>query len=136
GDSPPAELPTPPPPPPPPPPAQVTGERRLPSVTWRSVGIGLLLIPVNAYWLVQMEQIRYSAHPTTVSLFFNAVFILLVVTLANALVGRLLPRIALRRGELLAIYAMIAVASALPAHDLQQILVPMLVWPYRFLEQN
>src|SRR5437763_3809595 len=107
-----------------------------PSVTARSLLIGLLLIPVNAYWLVQMEQSRYSAHPTTVSLFFNAVFILLAVTLVNALVGRVLPRAALRRGELLAIYAMIAVASALPAHDLQQILVPMLVWPYRFLEQN
>lgn len=103
---------------------------------WRGLVIGLLLIPVNAWWLVQMERVRYSAHPTTVSLFFNAVFILLVVTVANAGIGRLWPRAALGRGELLLVYTIIAVASTLPAHDLQQILVPMLVWPYRFREQN
>src|SRR5438128_2420498 len=38
------------------------------AVTWRSVLVSLLLIPPNAYWIVQMEIIRYSAHPTTISL--------------------------------------------------------------------
>jgi uncharacterized protein DUF6785/uncharacterized protein DUF6784 len=103
-----------------------------PAVTWRSVGLSLFLIPVNAYWLVQMERIRYSAHPTTVSLFFNAVFILLVVTLLNALIGRYRPDWALRRGELYVIYISMALSSTLPAHDLQQILVPMLVWPFKY----
>src|SRR5947207_1771056 len=65
--------------------------------TWRAFLIGVLLIPVNAYWLVQMERIRYSAHPTTVSLFFNAVFILLALTVLNALVGRQWPRAAMNR---------------------------------------
>jgi len=107
-----------------------------PALTWRSCGLSLLLIPVNAYWLVQMERIRYSAHPTTVSLFFNAVFILLVVTLVNALVGRQWPRAALRRGELYVIYVSMALASTLPAHDLQQILIPMLVWPFKYRERT
>ncbi len=106
------------------------------AVTFRALLIAGLLIPVNAYWLVQMERIRYSAHPTTVSLFFNAVFLLLVVTVANAVVGRWRERWALERGELLLIYTIMAVASTLPAHDLQQILVPMLLWPFRFREQN
>lgn len=104
--------------------------------TWRAFLIGVLLIPANAYWLVQMERIRYSAHPTTVSLFFNAVFILLALTVLNALVGRWRPRAALHRGELLLIYVMMTVSSTLPAHDLQQILVPMLVWPFRFRDQH
>jgi hypothetical protein len=95
----------------------------------------LLLIPANAYWLVQMERIRYSAHPTTVSLFFNAVFILLVVTVINAGIGRWLPRAALRRGELYVVYLTMALSSTLPAHDLQQILVPMLVWPYKYADR-
>src|SRR3569833_3391172 len=69
-----------------------------PAVTWRSTLISLVLIPVNAYWLVQMERIRYSAHPTTVSLFFIAVFIVLVVMLGSALVGHYRPTWALRRG--------------------------------------
>jgi hypothetical protein len=104
------------------------------AVTWRSLLISLLLIPPNAYWLVQMEIVRYSAHPTTISLFFNVVFLLLVVTVINAGVARLWRRAALNRGELLVVYAMLAVASCLPAHDLQQIMVPMLSWPYRFAD--
>src|SRR5216110_37410 len=78
------------------------------AVTWRSLLISVLLIPPNAYWLVQMERVRYSAHPTTISLFFNVVFILLLVTLVNAAVARLWPRAAMNRGELLVVYAMLA----------------------------
>src|SRR5437667_1993886 len=104
------------------------------AVTWRSLLISLLLIPPNAYWIVQMERVRYSAHPTTISLFFNVVFILLVVTVLNAGLARLWPRAAMNRGELLVVYGMLAVASCLPAHDLEQILVPMLSWPYRFAD--
>jgi hypothetical protein len=102
------------------------------AVTWRSLLIGLLLIPANAYWLVQMERVRYSAHPTTISLFFNVIFILLVVTVINAGIARLSRRAAMNRGELLVVYGMLAVASCMPAHDFQQVLVPMLNWPYRF----
>lgn len=106
-----------------------------PAITWRSVLLSLLLIPANAYWQVQMEQIRYSAHPTTVSLFFNAVFILLAVTLLNALVGKIRAGWALRRGELYVIYVAIAIASTLPSHDLQQILVPSLMWPFKYQDR-
>jgi len=101
-------------------------------VTWRSVGLGVVLIPVNAYWVVQMEIIRYSAHPTTVSLFFNAVFSLLVVVLLNFGLRRLRPRWALARGELLVVYTMVCIGSCLAGHDWSQVLVPMLSWPYRF----
>jgi hypothetical protein len=106
------------------------------AVTWRSLLIALLLIPVNSYWIVQMERVRYSSHPTTISLFFNVVFILLVVTLLNMLVSRRFPRAALVRGELLVIYAMLAVASTPAAHDMFQVLVPMLAWPYRFADDS
>src|ERR1051326_1273102 len=53
------------------------------AVTWRSVLLCLILLPINAYWVVQMEVVRYSAHPTTISLFFNTIFILLCLTLIN-----------------------------------------------------
>src|SRR5712691_228987 len=74
------------------------GERAAPAasllraVTWRSLLVSLLLIPPNAYWIVQMERVRYSAHPTTISLFFNVVFILLVVTVLNAGLAHLARR--------------------------------------------
>lgn len=115
------------------------------AVTARVCAIGFVLIWVNAYWLVQMERIRYSAHPTTISLFFNAIFILLVLTLVNAAVGRAARALGsgrgrgftpLQRGELYALYTIVAIGSTPPAHDTLQILVPMLVWPFRFREQR
>jgi hypothetical protein len=107
-----------------------------PAVTWRSMLLSLILIPANAYWLIQMEVIRYSAHPTTVSLFFNAVFILLVVTLLNALVGRYRPSWALRRGELYVVYVSMALASALAGHDTIQVFTPMLTWPFQHKDRT
>src|SRR5690242_3532848 len=61
------------------------------SISWKGVLAGILLLWPNAYWQVQMEIIRGSAHPTTVSLFYNCIFILLVVTLANRLVAAIRP---------------------------------------------
>ena len=47
---------------------------------WRAVVIGTLLLPANAYWIASGE-----ATSTTVSLFFNIVFILFVLLLLNLL---------------------------------------------------
>jgi len=99
------------------------------STTLRAILIGLLLLPVNAYWVVNMEIIRYSAHPTTLSLFFNCVFELLVLTLINAGIRRVKPGAALSQGELLVIYSMLGLGSALCGHDSLQVLVPMMAWP-------
>ena len=99
-------------------------------VTVRAVAIGLILIPLNSYWVVQMELFRYSAHPTTVSLFFNAVFILLVVHLLAGLAGRISPRLALSQGELLLIYTMVCVGSCMASHDFAQVLLPTLSWSF------
>jgi hypothetical protein len=109
-----------------------SGARPGPAVTWRAVLLGLLLIPLNSYWVVQMEIIRYSAHPTTISLFFNLLFILFVLVLLNSLIARFFPRFIFRRGELLVVYAMLAIGSTLCSHDMYQVLVPMLAWPWRF----
>jgi len=99
-------------------------------ITWRSLLVAAVLIPLNAYWLVQMEIVRYSAHPTTVSLLFNAIFLLLVLTGLNFLAARLLPGRELAQAELLAIYAMVCVASAIAGHDFVQVLAPSLAWPF------
>lgn len=109
---------------------QARGSERREGVTWRSLLIATLLIPINAFWLFQMDIIRYSAHATTVSLFFNVVFIILVLTAANLVVHRFAPRLALCQGELMVIYTMLAIASAICGHDSLEILVPMLTWPF------
>lgn len=101
-----------------------------PALTVRAVTIACLLLPLNAYWITQMAVVRYQGHPTTVSLFFNAVFILFALRVLNDGVRRLLPRLALRRGELIVIYAMVTLASALCGHDLVQVVAPQIIMPY------
>ncbi|MBD3292656.1 MAG: hypothetical protein GF393_07000 [Armatimonadia bacterium] len=96
----------------------------------RAVLIACLLLPLNAYWITQMAVVRYQGHPTTVSLFFNAIFILFVLRLLNDVVRRIIPRLALERGELIVIYAMVTLASALCGHDLVQVVTPQFVMPY------
>ena len=57
-------------------------------VTPRAVALALVLMPLNAYWVTKMEVVRYLGHPTTISLFFNVVFILTILIALNALVRR------------------------------------------------
>jgi len=108
------------------------GVSHLRGVTWRSVGLAVLIIPLNAYWQIQMEVVRYSAHPTTVSLLFNAIFILLVLTGANALLARWRPKRALTQAELLTTYGMVCIGSCIAGHDGVQVLVPQIPWPWQF----
>ena len=101
------------------------------SVTVRAVLIALLIMPVNAFWVVMMERIRYSAHPTTISIFFNCIFILVVLTLINrGICMTRFKKFALSQGELLLIYSMQCIGSCMAGHDFGQILVPSLTWPY------
>ncbi|HJN16589.1 MAG TPA: DUF6785 family protein [Armatimonadota bacterium] len=103
-------------------------------VTWRSILIPCLIIPLNAYWLIQMEVVRYSAHPTTVSLLFNTIFILIVLTVLNALFAKMAPKRALNQAELLTIYGMVSIGTCIAGHDGLQVLVPMIPWPWRFAD--
>src|SRR4051794_31865960 len=69
----------------------------------RAISLGVLLILANHVWIVYLEIVRYS-FPTIVSPFFNAIFCLFLLTLANMRLARRGSRLALNRLELLAIY--------------------------------
>lgn len=101
------------------------------ALTWRSFLLCLVLLPVNSYWVVQMEVVRYSAHPTTISLLFNTVFILLVLTVLNKLISSRIPRIALQRAELLLVYTVLCIGSCVSGHDMLEVFVPMLTWTFK-----
>ena len=73
---------------------------------WRAVFIGTLLLPANAYWIASGE-----ATSTTVSLFFNIIFILFVLLLLNLLLKQIAPHAALNQGELLIVYVMLSISS-------------------------
>lgn len=103
-----------------------------PGVTWRSLLLALLLIPPNCWWVIEVEIVHYSGHPTCLSLFSHAVFSLFVVILANLLLRRFRPRWALTQGELVVTYTLVCLASSLCGHDMLQLLVPALSHVARF----
>jgi len=103
---------------------------RQPRVSFRAVMIGAALIPLCCMWVVQSEILWYSGEPTTISLFYHVVFILMILIGINLGVRRVFPKRALDSGELLTVYIMLCLASAVCGHDMIQILVPMLVFPH------
>jgi len=96
------------------------------SVSSRAIVIGLILIPINCYWIVQIEVTQYSAQPTIVSLIFTVVFSMFVLISLNLLLKRFLPKSALHQGELVVIYMMLSVTSATAGHSTLEILIPIL----------
>lgn len=92
-------------------------------ITFRSLVIALVLIPLNCYWIIQVEIVWYSGHPTCISLFQNPVFSLLVVAILSILLKRI-KVFHLSETELLFIYVSVVMSSAVASHDLIQILVP------------
>jgi len=88
----------------------------------RALTIGLVLSGVNCYWLI-MCLFWEQSHPTVISLFFNVIFSVFVLALLNLLLKRFLPGRALSRGELLTIYVMLCMASAMGAQDMVQVLI-------------
>ena len=94
------------------------------NVTLRAVIVGMLLIPVNTYFIMGNHLKYWSTLPTTISLIYNAIISLLFLIGFNFLIQRLTPRFALRHGEFMTIYVMLSVSSALAGHDMIQTVMP------------
>lgn len=108
-----------------------TGAAAALGITPRAVLIGLLLIPANAWWLIEIEYVRYSDNVTTSALFFNAIGLLLLLVALNAGLRRVLPRFVLAPGELVVIYVMVVLATNLAGHDQLQILFTTITYMVR-----
>ena len=106
------------------------------SVRYRAFVVSVILIPINIYWNVQMELVRYSGLPTTISLFFNVIFNLLVLSLANIGIKRFFGKTLFKSGELSTIYVMLSIASGIGGHSMMQILPPMLGHPFWFATEE
>jgi hypothetical protein len=107
-------------------------EKYISGVTLRAIIIALLIIPLNNYWIFTTEIVRYAGHPTTISLFYNSIFMLLLLVGVNQILRRVAPRWIFSQGELITIYIMINIASALAGHDMIQVLVPEMGHPFKF----
>lgn len=89
-------------------------------VTLRAILLGLILIPINNYWITVIEVRWYALDGTCLPLFVTPIFILFMLSLPNLWIKRHLPRYALSRAELLTVYVMVVMAAALASHDLIQ----------------
>ncbi|MDO8684438.1 MAG: hypothetical protein Q7N50_13260 [Armatimonadota bacterium] len=98
-------------------------------ITPRAVILAIILAVLNDYWLVQLEVVRYS-FATYAAPFYNVVFTLFVVTCVNLLVRRLFPRFALSGAELLTVYVMLSITSAVCSTHMLQILVSLMGYAF------
>ena len=97
----------------------------------KAVGIGLLLIPLNAVW--QMMGLRWDiAHMSMISLLYNTITLLFVLTAVNRLSQKVAPRFALSPAELLTIYVMLSLSTAIGGHMCVQILIPIIGYAIAF----
>jgi len=95
-----------------------------PFITIRSIFIGLILILVNSHWQTGMSS-TLDIELTDLALFSNVIFILFALVLLNYGINRLTPKHALRQGEILTIYMMLATSTALNGTDMIKCLVSL-----------
>ena len=115
----------------------VQGKYASAGVTWRALIIGAALIPLNNYWIMQVEAVWNTGHSTCLSLMWHVVLNLLVLILINLfLLKRFLPKRAITQAELIAIYAMLTLGGSISGRDMLQILIPVIGWPFWFATQE
>lgn len=110
---------------------KLVGSQALGRVTIRSIVLAIVLAVVNDYWLVQLEVVRYS-HPSYAAPFYNAVFTLLVLTVANFALRSRFPRRALSSIELLTVYVMVSITTGVCSHNMMSILVSSMGYAHFF----
>ena len=106
------------------------------TVSTRAIILGVLLIPVNCYWMAVMEIQWNSLDSTCVSIFFHVIFLVFTLTALNALFRLRFPKLALTQAELLVVYVMLSIASAIMGRDMFENLLPILGHVFWFADSG
>jgi len=96
-------------------------------VSLRAVLLGVLLIPVNVYWVI-VAELRWYAILTLNPLFVTPVFYLFVLVILNALLRRPAPRWMLSPAGLVVIYVMLVMSCTIATHDFIINLISLMGW--------
>lgn len=113
-------------------PEVITKGPRASDIRLRAFIIALPLIILDTYWIIMMEKVYRGPYVTTISLFANCIFILALMVVINGLLKRISRPLALTPAEMLLVYAMLGIASALAGHDCIPSLCMQLGYPWRF----
>ncbi|NUQ71053.1 MAG: hypothetical protein HUU17_09560 [Chthonomonadales bacterium] len=100
---------------------------------FRAYAVGVLFVVLNQLWLVEAELVRWSLFTNAVP-FCNAIASLAALIGLNGLCRSVpgLARFRLTRPELLCVFTMICIGSALGAQQMGQLLVSFLPFPFAF----
>jgi len=93
----------------------------------RALVLGILLVPVNVYWVI-VAELRWYAILTLNPLFVTPIFYLFVLVGLNALLRRIAPRWALYPAELVIIYIMLVISCTVATHDFIINLISLMGW--------
>lgn len=99
----------------------------------RPIILGAGLVVLNCFWVTNIDGTyfgRSGLHLTAMSIFFNAVFCLFPIILANLILQRYLPKHAFSQGEILIMFVMMNVASGVAGHGFMQILSQIIAFPF------
>ncbi len=82
-------------------------------VSVRAVVLGAFLTPLNAFWVIRMEEVMLGPFPSLLSIFANCIFLLCILLAVNHPLHRFAPRFAFSQGELLTLYTMLAISTGM-----------------------
>lgn len=94
--------------------------RRDTGLTWRSVLLALILIPINCVWVTVIEVRWYALDGCELPLFVTPVFILFCLVVLNLGLRKVARGAALSQSELLATYVMVVISCTIAGHDMWQ----------------
>ncbi len=106
------------------------------NIKWYVIVIGILLLIINSYWIFMGSEVWHSTQLTIASLFFNAVFTLLILIIINLLIQKFVKRYVLSQADLLMIYTMIVMLSTISGHPMMGYLLPAIEHPFWFATEE
>ncbi|MCS7225303.1 MAG: hypothetical protein NZ959_12250 [Armatimonadetes bacterium] len=101
-------------------------------IPWKGLLLGFALVPLNLYWILQLEIVQFVSWPTILSLPMNALAFLVVLSLANGVMERRFPLLSLSQRDLLLTYLILCLSSAIGGTDFLQVLISMMGYPHFF----
>ncbi|MDD9972653.1 MAG: hypothetical protein OXU27_01540, partial [Candidatus Poribacteria bacterium] len=106
------------------------------NVSFRAVLLALLITIPNSYWLmINWGPSGYGtgqSFPTVSTVYFNVIFVVLILMAANPLLRVIQKSAPLTDAELMVVYLLVSIASSIAGHDTLQILWPLLTYPIWF----
>ena len=107
-------------------------EKKQFNISWRSILIGLLLIPFNNYWILHQEALWYARMTYGVP-YGNVIIILTFCTFLNGIIKRTaIGKHALDTSELMVIYILLCIASSFACHHALGGLITLISYPFWF----